>query len=230
MPRRHLRLLALLAALVTTLLTSCGGAAEEREAPPPALPDGAGLLADSAEAMRTVTTTRVGIDVQGNLPGLPIQAAQGQLTREGAAKGTATVEQSGQLVELDFVIIKDRLYLRGPTGGFRVLPASTAGLVYDPSMILDPDRGVAAVLASGTAAKTEAREQVGGVDSYRVRARFSGQSLGRLVPGLTQDSTGQVWIAAEGFRLVQARFPTTGGAVTFRFTDFDAPADIIAPS
>lgn len=230
MPRRHLRLLALLAALVAALVTSCGGAAEQQEAPPPTLPEGAELLAEAADAMRTVTTARVEIDVQGDLPGLPIKGARGQLTREGAAKGTATVEQSGQLLELDFVIVDDKLYLRGPTGGFRELPAAMSGMVYDPSAVLDPDQGVAAVLASGAAAKTEAREQVGGVDTYRVRARFSGQSLGKLVPGFTQDSPGQVWIAADSSRLVQATFPTNGGAITFRFSDFNAPADITAPS
>lgn len=225
MPRRCLCLLALL----TALLTACGGEGTKKD-PPAALPDGATLLADSAEVMRTVTTTRVGIDVQGELPTLPIKAAKGQLTREGQAKGTATVEQLGQVIQLDFVITDDRLYLRGPTGGMRELPASGVGLVYDPSVILDPDRGVAEVLASGAAAKTEAREQVGEVDSYRLQANFSGQSLSKLVPGFTQDTTGQVWIASAGFHLVQARFPSSGGAVTFQFTDFDAPADITAPN
>lgn len=225
MPRRYLCLLALL----TALLTACGGEGGKQDSPP-TLPDGARLLADSAKAMRTVTTSRVGIDVQGELPTLPIKAAQGQLTREGQAKGTATVEEFGQIVELDFVIVDDKLYLRGPTGGFQELPASGVGLVYDPSVVLDPDRGIVEVLASGAAARTEAREQVGDVDSYRVQASFSGQSLGKLVPGFTQDTTGQVWIASDGFRLVQARFPATGGAVAFRFSDFDAPADITAPS
>ncbi|MGQ0777701.1 MAG: LppX_LprAFG lipoprotein [Pseudonocardiales bacterium] len=225
MPRRYLCLFALL----TALLTACGGLGGEQDSPP-TLPDGAELLADSATAMRTVTTTRVGIDVQGDLPTLPIRTAEGQLTREGQAKGTATVDQFGQLIELDFVIVDDKLYLRGPTGGIQELPAASAGLVYDSSVILDPDRGVAGVLASGAAARTEAREQLGELDCYRVQASFSGQSLSKLVPGFTQDTTGQVWIAAEGFYLVQARFPTTGGVVTFRFSDFDEPADITAPN
>lgn len=232
MPRRHLCLLALLTALVTALLTGCGGAAENdpEPPPPPPLPEGSELLADSAAAMRTVTTTRVGVEVQGDLQGLPIRSAQGQLTREGAAKGTATVEQGGQLVETEFVIVDDTLYLRGPTGGFRELPASAAGMIYDPSIILNPDRGVAAFLEQGTAAETEAREQVGGVEAYRVRASFPGQVLGKLVPGLTQDTTGRLWIATEGSHLVQATFPATGGSVTFQFSDFDAPADITPPS
>jgi lipoprotein LprG len=230
MPSRHLRLLALLATLLTALLTSsCGGGPAGPGQSAPALPDGAELLADSAAAMRTVTTTRAAIDVRGDLPGVPIKSAEGQLTREGTAKGTATVEM-GDLVEVDFVIIGDDLYLRGPTGGFRKLSTSSAFLVYDPTVILDPDRGLASVLAAGTEAKTEAREQVSGVDSYRVRAKFPREKLRELVPGFNQDSTGQVWIAADGSRLVQAQLPTRTGAISLRFFDFDAPVDIIAPT
>ncbi|MGH4012367.1 MAG: LppX_LprAFG lipoprotein [Pseudonocardiaceae bacterium] len=227
MPRRQLHLLALLVALFTALPTSCGGQATEENSPP--LPAGAGLLVDSATAMRTATSTRVGIDVEGELPGVPIKSAEGQLSKEGLAKGTASLDMGEQRYELAFVIIGTDLYLRGPTGGFRKLSTSSAFLVYDPTVILDPKRGIAAVLASGAAARTEAREQVGGVDSFRVQARFSGQSLDKLVPGFTQDSTSRVWIAANGFRLVQAQFPTTGGTITFRFSDYDAPVDISAP-
>jgi lipoprotein LprG len=127
------------------------------------------------------------------------------------------------------VIIGKDLYLRGPTGGFKKLSTSSALLVYDPSVILDPNRGVARVLASGTTAKTEADDPVGNVDAYRVQASFSGQTLGTLVPGLNQNTTGKVWIATNGFQLVQAQFPTSSGSITFRFSDFDAPADITAP-
>lgn len=229
MPRRHLRLLALLAALLTALVTSCGGAEAGKKDGAPPLPDGPGLLADSAEEMRTVTSTRVGINIEGDLPGVPIKSAEGQLTKEGSAKGTATVDMGRQLLELTFVIIGEDLYLRGPTGGFKKMSTTSAFLVYDPTIILDPDRGVAKVLASGAAAKTEEREQVDGVDSYRVQANFSGQSLSKLVPGFTQDSTSRVWIAADDFRLIQAQFPTPDGAVTFRFSDFNAPADITPP-
>lgn len=221
MPRWPLCFLALLG----VLLTSCGGQSAS------SLPDGAELLADSATAMRTVMSARVGIDVEGGLSGVPLRSAEGQLTRDGSASGTASLDMGQQLLELEFVIIGEDLYIRGPTGGFRRLSASSAFLAYDPTLILDPDRGVAGVLASGTAATTEAREQVGGVDSYRLRATFPSQTLGAFVPGLDQESTGQVWIAAEGFRLVQARFPTTDDTViTLRFSDYNAPANITAPN
>lgn len=227
---------ALLAALLTTALTACGtghsvqqDAAPPSPEPAPSLPDATGLLADSAVAMRAVSSTRVSIVVEGTLRGVPIRSAEAQLTRDGEAKGTARANQAGQVVELTFVIIDDSLYLRGPTTGYRQMPLTSVGLLYNPSKVLAPDAGVAAVLASGAAAKTLGREVIGGVDSYRVRASFSGESLANLVPGFTADSTGDVWISATDHRLVQAWLPHPEGAIAFQFSDYDAPADIRAP-
>ena len=226
MPRRHLRLLALLAALVIALITSCESTGQSAD-----LPDGARLLADSATAMRTVTSARFNVDVQGSAPEIPFQSAQGQLTREGSAKGTVNRNQGGQIVELEVVVVGDQLFLRGVTGPFLKLPASNLSAIYDPRLILDPNRGIAAVLASGTEASTEAREQVGGVDSYRVEVNFPAQPLGALLPGPQDEAkTGTLWIAAQGSRLVQAQFPASDGTITVGFSEYDAPVEITAPA
>jgi lipoprotein LprG len=228
MPRRHLRLLALLAALVIGLITSCDGSVE-REA---GLPDGARLLADSATAMRTVTSTRFNVDVEGNAPEIPFRSATGQLTREGAAQGTVQRDQGGQVVELAVVVLGDKLYVRGATGPFLKLDAANLSAFYDPRPILDPDRGIAAVLASGKEATTEAREQVGGVDTYRLQVNFPAQPLGTLLPGPDQDQTGDIWIAIQDSRLVQAQFPAIDpeSTITIRFSEYDVPVDITAPA
>jgi lipoprotein LprG len=228
MPRRHLRLLALLAALVIALVTSCDGSTEQQAG----LPDGAQLLADSATAMRTVTSTRFNVDVQGNAPEIPFQSAQGWLTREGSVKGTVKSNQGGQITEHEVVVLGDQLYYRGVTGPFLKLSASTLSAFYDPRLILDPNRGVAAVLTSGKEATTETREQVGGVDSYRVRVNFPAQPLDAILPGppLDQDTIGHVWITAQDSRLVQARFPASDGTITVRFSEYDVPVEITAPA
>lgn len=222
MSRHCVHVVALLVALFTALLASCGG-------PDKSLPDGAGLLAESAAAMRETTSARAALDVDGELPGVPLASAEGVLTRDGSVEGTAAVDMGEQLLELTFVIVGEDLYLRGPTGDFRKMSTSSAFLVYDPRVILDPERGMAAVLAAGTEAETQAREQVGGVDTFLVQAQFPGRALDELVPGFAADQDSRVWIAADDFRLVQAEFPTTDGTVTFRFSDYNAPVDITAP-
>lgn len=221
-----MRLVALFAVLLIALLTSCNAAQEQK----PALPDGTALLADSAKAMRAVTTTHFAVNFQGNTPEAQLRSADGRLTQEGSAQGTARVDEGRQILELQFVIIGQTLYLRPPTGPVQKLPLSFAGTVYDPSLILNPDRGIAAALASGTGATTEAREQVDGVDSYRLRVQFPAQPLGTLVPGLAPDKTSEIWVAVQGSRLVKAQFPTTYGTATVQFSDFDAPVEITPPA
>lgn len=221
-----MRIIALLVALVIALVTSCGGGGAQKTT----LPDGTRLLNDSATAMRTVTTIHFTIRVQGNVPGVPLRYADGRITRQGSAQGTAKVDRGGQLVQEEFVIIGDTLYLRGPTGDFQKLPSSVAGAVYDPSVILNPDRGIAALLVSGKDTTTEARELVAHVDTYRLRANFPRQSLGTLVPGLSKDTPGQVWIAVESSRVVKAQFPVSDGLISVHFADYDAPVLIDGPA
>ena len=221
-----MRIIALVAALVIALVTSCNGGGAQKTT----LPDGAQLLNDSSTAMRTVTTIHFTIRAQGNVPNVPLRYADGRLTRQGTAQGTAKVDRGGQLVQEEFVIIGDTLYLRGSTGDFQKLPSSVAGAVYDPSVILNPDRGIAALLVSGKDATTEARELVGRVDTYRLRANFPRQSLGTLVPGLSKDTPGQVWISVQGSRVVKAQFPVSDGLISVHFADYDAPVLINGPA
>ncbi|MGH3980221.1 MAG: LppX_LprAFG lipoprotein [Pseudonocardiaceae bacterium] len=222
MSHRRYPVLALLAALLAVLMPGCSGGEE--------LPDGAQLLSRSAESMRGISSARFDLDIEGTGSGLPIRGAQGRLTREGDADGTATLDQGQQVSELRFVLTGDTLYLQGPTGGFQRVPAGFASSVYDPSVILDAQRGVPALLANGTQPVTEAREAVGGTDAYRVTATFPRSVLSGLVPGLVEDAKGQVWIGAAQPHLLQARFPLAGGTVTVRLSEFDAPVDITPPS
>ena len=232
MPRRRLPLIALFTALIIALLASCTATQDAQDAQDQkaALPDGAQLLTDSATAMRTVTTTHFIVDVQGNAPEIPFQSADGRLTREGSAKGIVRRNQGGKIVELEIVVVGDQLYLRGATGPYLKLQASNLSAFYDPRPILNPDRGIASVIDSGKEATTEAREQVDGVDCYRLRVTFPAQPLGTLVPGPAQDRTGEVWVAVQGSRLMQARFPASNGTLTVRFSEFDVPVEITAPA
>lgn len=224
-----MRLVTLLAALVIALVTSCGSSGGQRSA---TLPDGATLLANSATAMRAVTTTHFTLTVQGNTSQVQVRSAEGELTREGSAKGTAKLDEGSQLLELPFVVIGQTLYLHLPTGPVQKLPAAALSTYFDPRPILDPDRGIASLLASGQGATTEAREQIDGVDSYRLTVNFPAQALKTLAPGLglTSDKTSELWVATQGSRLIKAQFPTTYGMITVQLSDFDAPVTITPPA
>ncbi|MCM4081024.1 LppX_LprAFG lipoprotein [Paractinoplanes hotanensis] len=193
------------------------------------LPPGDTLVKDSAAAMREIKTTQFLIEADGEIAGLSLRRAEGTLTKEGSAKGTAQVEQSGTPVELEFVIVGDKIHLKGPTGGYQTLPLTLASSVYDPSAILDPDRGIAKVLGSATGATTEASEPVDGKDAWRIAATTTGADLAGLIPGMTNNIPAELWIADADRRLLKATFTLSGGTVTVTFKEFDAPVTISAP-
>jgi lipoprotein LprG len=198
-------------------------------APAANLPAGDTLVKDSATAMREIKTAQFLITAEGAIAGLSLRRAEGTLTKEGSAKGTAQVDQGGAAVELEFVIVGDKIYLKGPTGGYQALPLTLAATVYDPSAILDPDRGIAKVLGSATGATTEASEPVDGKDAWRVAVTTTGTDLAGLVPGVTGSIPAKLWIAGVDKRLLKAAFTLSGGTATVTFKQFDAPVTISAP-
>jgi lipoprotein LprG len=199
------------------------------------LPAATQLLADSAAKVREVRTVRFAIETSGTVSGIPLRKAGGQLTREGNAQGTVQLDQGGTVSELQFVILNDRAYIKGATGGWQSLPASMASTVYDPAAILDPDRGLAKLIETARDPRTEAREEVGGTDTYRVAASFDPQVVGALVPGAGAGVTGQIWIGVSSKLPVRVRFrlPAAGGGdaatVTATFSEYDQPVTVSAP-
>lgn len=223
-PRRRPSAIAglLLAVLV---LAGCSGATTE-------LPPGPDLLGRAGPATAAVRSAHFVVAVDPGLPQVTVRGAEGDLTRAGSARGTARLDQLGQLVEIAFVIVGDDLFLKGPTGGFQKLPAGFASTVYDPSVILDPQRGLAALVSTATQPRTEAREDVGGRATYRVAAVLDPAVVGGLVPGLTGPTDGQLWIDAGTSQLLQVRARPAGapGAVTLTLSNLDGPVTIAAPA
>jgi len=231
-PRRAHRALIPLFAIVLAGLFGCS----KDDKSPSALPDAATLLTEASTAMRDVTTAHIKIDAQGELAELPLRRADGDLTKEGDAKGTIQIEQLGALVEYEFVMKGETIWLKGVTGGWQPLPAALAASVYDPSAILDPDRGVSKVLSTASEPQTEAQEEIDGRQTYRVAAKLDATAASALVPGVGPGVTGKLWFDAETKHLRRAvlSVPSTpsGGqpaVVTIDFTDIGKPVTVSAP-
>jgi lipoprotein LprG len=224
------RPLAIALALLLSALAACTGSSNER-ASADELPAGADLVAKAASEMRAVTTARFTIKSEGSVKSLGLRGADGVITKQGDAQGTAQIDQAGAAAEFAFVISGQTLYVKGPTGGWQRVPLALASSVYDPSAILNPDRGVAHLLATATSARTEGRESVDGADAYKVAVTLGGQALAALVPGITTDVPGTLWVGADRRLLHRAAFvvPGDGGTVTISFREFDAPVKISAP-
>jgi lipoprotein LprG len=223
--------LARIAAIAILFAALAGCTSTTSSATPTANPPTATeLLAESAAAMSTVTSARFDLVVDGDLPAVTAKSVNGVLTAEGDAQGTATIEQFGQLIEGEFILVDGDLYLKGVTGGFTLVPAAVAGAVYDPSAILDPDRGVSTVVA------TIADPSITGTtdDGWTVAGTVPAAVVGGLVPGITTDVAAVLTIAMVGYQLTGATFTLDGAdgqpaTVTVGLSDFDEPVTISPP-
>ncbi|SDJ45715.1 lipoprotein LprG [Actinokineospora alba] len=225
-----LALTAALAAGCTSDTDAPGGAS---------LPDGAALMKDAAAATRDVRSAHFSLKVNGTVAAIPVQNAEGDLTREGgpsgAAKGTVKLTLMGQLIEGEFVLVDDSLYIKGPTGGFQKYPAALTSNLYDPSAILNPDKGIANVLAQVKDPKTEAKEDVDGVSTYRVKGRGAQDVVSAIVPGVTSDVDVTFWLREDTKLPVKAqvKLPTADGGeatVDLTLSDVGKPVTITAPA
>lgn len=231
--RRHALRVPILT-LVTVLLAGVAGCSG-KDGPAADLPAGGELVSGSVEAMGALRSAQFEIAASGSVAGVPLRKATGVITSSGEAEGSVQIDQSGPTAELSFVVKGQTLYVKAVTGGWQKVPLALASTVYDPSKILGPDGGVSQVLKAATGAKTQARESVAGVDTYRVAATFSGAAVSKLVPGIGADVPGQLWIGADRRLLYQGKFtvPAEGGGrtatITAKFSDFDAPVTINEP-
>uniref|UniRef100_UPI0031D8512E LppX_LprAFG lipoprotein n=1 Tax=Saccharothrix mutabilis TaxID=33921 RepID=UPI0031D8512E len=188
------------------------------------LPAGSEVLGKSAAAMRSVTSTHFTIKVDGELPDVTVKDAEGDLNAAGDSKGRAKVDQFGQLIEVEYVLVKSDLYFKGPTGGFTRLPAALAGQVYDPTAILNPDKGVAKVLSSAKDAKTVSSD--GGVTV--VEATVPKDVVGGLVPGIGADV--KATFSVQDDKLTNAVFALPSGAkVTVGLAEFNKSFTVEPP-
>jgi len=164
------------------------------------------VLAKSSAAMAGVTSAKFTLAIDGELPTVIVQSAQGDLTAAGDAQGTAKIVQLGQLIEVEFVLASGDLYIKGPTGGFGKVPAALAGGIYDPSAILDPERGVAKVLTSVTNPTITSSD--GG--SWQVSGTVPAAVAAELVPGIAGDVTALLTISMATSELTAAQFTLDG--------------------
>lgn len=229
------RFLVTLLAVLATALSACTSDAGDGEGS--SLPDAAGLLTDAAKSTADIESAHFTLTVNGKVPGLDVQSAEGDLTREGgkagAAQGTVKMTLFGSLFEGEFVIVEDKAYIKGPTGGYQALPASLIANLYDPAAILDPNRGIANVLSNVQDPVTEAEEEIDGVATYRVKGKAAKDVVADLVPGVDSDVDITFWLRKDGdHQPVKASVavPVEGTpTVDVTLSDVDKPVDITAP-
>ncbi|WP_370946639.1 LppX_LprAFG lipoprotein [Amycolatopsis sp. cg5] len=227
--RTLLGALAVTAALVTGCSSDSGTTKEK-------LPEAGPLIADAAQAIGAVKSAHFTLKVNGDIAGLTVQSLDGDLTKEGGskggAKGTGKLSMLGQLTEVEFTLAGETLYIKGPTGSYQKVPIALGASIYDPSAVLDPNRGIAKVLTSVQNPKTEAKEDVNGTQAYKVTGKVTKDVLAQLLPGAPDDAVVSFWLAEAGKHLpvkATAVLPSNS-SVDVTLSDVDKPVTITPPA
>jgi len=175
------------------------------------------------------------LTVQGEIKELPIESLEGDLTNTPAvgAQGTANIVFLGQRLEgVDFSVVDGTLYAALTKGSYQDLGPATD--IYDVSAILNPDTGLANVLANFSGPKADGRETLNGVDTVRVTGTVSAEAVNKIAPQITATGPipGTAWIKENGdHALVQAKLEATpGNSVTMTLTDWGKPVTVTKPT
>ncbi|BDX32645.1 lipoarabinomannan carrier protein LprG [Mycobacterium antarcticum] len=224
--------IAVLVSLFAALLLIAGCSSSEKSSAP--LPDGATLVKDSNETTSKQQSVHLELTVTGKIPELPIETLGGDLTNTPvvAAQGKASIIAFGQTFkDVDFVVADGDLYGALTPGSFTNFgPASE---IYDVSKILNPDVGLANVLANFTEAKADGRETINGVDTVKVTGTVTADAVNGLADvGATGPVPATAWIKEDGdHELVQAKLdPSQSNSVQMTLTDWGKSVTVTKPA
>lgn len=198
------------------------------------LPEAAGLIEQSIASTKELKSAHLEIAVTGTIEGLPVKTLSGDLTNvpSVAVKGTSTLSMGGSDLDVQLVVLDGTLYAALTPDSW--LDMGPAAEVYDPSVILNPDAGLANMLASLTDAKSEAFETIGGVPTVRVAGTVAADAVNKLIPQLKASGPlpAMVWIEKDApHQLVQAKVDQSeGNSVSLTLSDWDKPVTVTKPA
>ncbi len=227
------RVVAAVAALMLAFTVGgCGsnnsGTGASKSSAPASSDEANTLLKQAADAMKKVTGMHVSLAVSGDVPNLKVTKLDGDVTNtpQTAATGSATLLLGKNPQEAKFVYIDGHLYSDlGQPGTFTDFGAGKS--IYNVSVLLDPDKGLANILAKLQNAQVKGTEQVNGVATTKITGKSSADDVATLAGSkltaadiTTVDTT--VWIASDGSsHLVQLQFaPTSDTSVTLTMSDW----------
>lgn len=223
-------LAALTALLVAALLVA--GCSSKKAAEP--LPDAAGLIKQSIQTTKGLKSAHLDIAVTGKVEGLPLKTLSGDLTNvpNTAVKANATVTMGETDIDAELVVLDGTLYAALTPNNW--LDMGPAAEVYDPSVILTPDTGLANMLSSLSDTKAQGFEAINGAPTVKITGKASSDAVNKLIPRLkaTGPLAATVWIEKDApNQLVQAQLePSAGNSVQLTLSEWDKPVTVTKPA
>jgi lipoprotein LprG len=218
------------ASVAAALVAGCSSSSQQAGS----LPDAATLVKESSATTKDLKSVHLVLSVTGKIEKLPVKTLEGDLTNQPAtaAKGSAKLTLLGSDVDVKFVVFDGNLY--GAISGDNFDDYGPADKIYDVSSILDPDKGLANVLANLTDPKAQGRETLNGQDTVRVSGNAPADAVNKLAPqlGATEPMPCTVWIQENGdHQLVQARLEkSSDNSIQMTLSNWNAPVTVEKPA
>jgi len=224
------RIFAMLATLLaaTLLISGCSKKSSEP------LPDAAGLLTQSIASTKKLQSAHLEIVVNGKIDGLMVKSLSGDLTNVPAVavKGNSTISMGGSAVDIELVVLDGTLYAALTPNSW--LDMGPAAEIYDPSVILNPDEGLANMLTNLTDATAAGFETIGGVPTVKITGKIGADAVNKLIPPLKASAPlpSTVWIEQNApNQLVQAQVDQSeGNNVQLTLSEWDKPVTVTKPA
>lgn len=232
-PKHHRRLFAVLATLntATAVIAGCSSGSNLSSGP---LPDATTWVKQATDITKNVTSAHLVLSVNGKITGLPVKTLTGDLTTHPntVASGNATITLDGADLNANFVVVDGELYATLTPSKWSDF--GKASDIYDVASILNPDAGLANVLANFTGAKTEGRDSIKGQSAVRISGNVSADAVNKIAPpfNATQPMPATVWIQETGdHQLAQIRIDnkSSGNSVQMTLSNWDEPVQVTKP-
>lgn len=232
---RRLRIvLGVLGVLGVGLGAGCSGPGGAAGPDPKAELRDAGVALGSVHSVTADLTFGPGITLQG----YTLVSATSKLKPPSDSDSTFKVKQSDFLVDVRVVTVAGGIYLKVPFTPFTQLSPEQAASLPDPAGLMDPAKGLPALLGTARKPAIVGSEKVDGKDCDKVSAGFAASDVAAVLGNAVKpagDVSATFWISRSD-HLVR-RLTLAGGlvepgkstTVDVHLHDFDAPLDIAKP-
>lgn len=199
-----------------------------------ASPDAASLLAQAIQSTRQLTSVHVVQTVTGKYPGTPIKSMTGDLTTtpRSAGSGREVITFAGSDLDTEFVVIDGVLYSTALSPG-QWSDLGAASDIYDPTLLLNPDRGLANILANISDPKAAGQEMINGAQTVKITGQASADAVDKFFPATaaTASVPTTVWIRQDGAReLAQLVLePSPGNRLQMTMSNWNVPVTVQKP-
>jgi lipoprotein LprG len=220
--------------LVVTLATTGNHTASQTsQTSQSALPDAATLLNQSAQTTRALKSARLVQTVAGKIQGFPIKTLTGDLTTSPttAASGNELLTVAGSDIDMNFVILDGVLYATLTPNKWSDF--GKASDIYDPTVFLNPNIGLANVLSNFSNPEVVGSETIDGAQTVRITGQVSADAANKIIPQIAASGPvpGTAWIREDSnHELVQVTLePSPGNSIQMTLSNWNNPVSVTKP-